>query len=156
MKTFAESNFLYAGANKTLFTSTGGATLPNGASLNDPYKLNQLYLLNPSKTSSLSATRTASSLLSTGAQTAIISCDPFSRTAASFKSPVSSILASNPAPQSTFHIPFSSFAVDMKGKRPKKRFKKPPELRKVLPKNSLMLLHELRPNVEYRSVFLSG
>lgn len=38
----------------------------------------------------------------------------------------------------------------------KKKFKKPPELRKVLPKNSLMLLHELRQNVEYRFVSQSG
>ncbi|CAF0984317.1 unnamed protein product [Brachionus calyciflorus] len=38
----------------------------------------------------------------------------------------------------------------------KKKFKKPPELRRVLPKNSLMLLHELRQNVEYRFVSQSG
>jgi hypothetical protein len=41
-------------------------------------------------------------------------------------------------------------------KKRKKRFKKPIELRKVLPKNSLMLLHELMPNVEYRFVKQSG
>ncbi len=42
------------------------------------------------------------------------------------------------------------------GKKRKRRYKKPPELRKVLPKNSLMLLHELRPNVEYRFICQSG
>ena len=41
-------------------------------------------------------------------------------------------------------------------KKRKKRIKKPIELRKVLPKNSLMLLHELMPNVEYRFVKQSG
>ncbi len=41
-------------------------------------------------------------------------------------------------------------------KKRKKRFKKPIELRKVLPKNSLMLLHELMPNVEYRFVKQNG
>lgn len=41
-------------------------------------------------------------------------------------------------------------------KKRKRRFKKPLELRKVLPKNSLMLLHEYRPNVEYRFVCQSG
>ena len=44
-----------------------------------------------------------------------------------------------------------SIGVNMNVKR-KRRFKKPPELRNVLPKNSLMLLHEYRPNVEYRFV----
>lgn len=34
----------------------------------------------------------------------------------------------------------------------KKRFKRPPELRNVLPKNSLMILHELRHQIEYRLV----
>lgn len=38
----------------------------------------------------------------------------------------------------------------------KRRYKKPPELRKVLPKNSLMLLHEFRPNIEYRFLCQSG
>lgn len=41
-------------------------------------------------------------------------------------------------------------------KKNRKKFKKPPELRRVLPKNSLMLLHELRQNVEYRFVSQSG
>jgi hypothetical protein len=41
-------------------------------------------------------------------------------------------------------------------KKLKKRYKKPIEFRKVLPKNSLMMLHELRPNVEYRYVSQSG
>ena len=41
-------------------------------------------------------------------------------------------------------------------KKRKRRFKKPIELRKVLPKNSLMLLHELMPNVEYRFVKQNG
>jgi hypothetical protein len=41
-------------------------------------------------------------------------------------------------------------------KKRKRRCKKPLELRKVLPKNSLMLLHEYRPNVEYRFVCQSG
>jgi hypothetical protein len=47
----------------------------------------------------------------------------------------------------------TQFSVGVKRKR---RFKKPPELRNVLPKNSLMLLHEYRPNVEYRFVCQSG
>jgi hypothetical protein len=38
----------------------------------------------------------------------------------------------------------------------KKRYKKPPELRNVLPKNSLMILHELRHHVEYRFVNQHG
>jgi hypothetical protein len=42
------------------------------------------------------------------------------------------------------------------GLKRKRHFKKPVELRKVLPKNSLMLLHEYRPNVEYRFVCQSG
>lgn len=41
-------------------------------------------------------------------------------------------------------------------KKRKKRYKKPIELRKILPKNSLMLLHELIPNVEYRFLKQSG
>ena len=41
-------------------------------------------------------------------------------------------------------------------KKRKKRFKKPLELRKVLPKNSLMVLHELRPNIEYRFLHQTG
>ena len=41
-------------------------------------------------------------------------------------------------------------------KKNRKKFKKPPEFRRVLPKNSLMLLHELRQNVEYRFVSQSG
>ena len=47
-----------------------------------------------------------------------------------------------------------AFGLNMKKR--KRRFKKPPELRKVLPKNSLMLLHEYRPNTEYRFVSQSG
>ena len=56
-------------------------------------------------------------------------------------------------------VPFTTNAslnVCINGKKRKRRFKKPPELRKVLPKNSLMLLHELRPNVEYRFICQSG
>lgn len=49
----------------------------------------------------------------------------------------------------------TQFTVGLNVKR-KRRFKKPPELRNVLPKNSLMLLHEYRPNVEYRFVCQSG
>ncbi len=49
----------------------------------------------------------------------------------------------------------NQFSVGINLKR-KRRFKKPPELRNVLPKNSLMLLHEYRPNVEYRFVCQSG
>lgn len=49
----------------------------------------------------------------------------------------------------------NQFSVGLNMKR-KRRFKKPPELRNVLPKNSLMLLHEYRPNVEYRFVCQSG
>lgn len=134
--------------NKPLFappTTSLTNSSPNAAtsSLNHP-----LYLIsNASKTtSSLSATTpthqtptttttpSTRSLLSstpTNLNPSLISCDPFSR-------------------NRLVQIPFSSFVVDLKGKRPKKRFKKPPEFRKVLPKNSLMLLHELRPNVEYR------
>ena len=38
----------------------------------------------------------------------------------------------------------------------KRRYKKPIELRRVLPKNSLMQLHELRLNVEYRFICQRG
>lgn len=41
-------------------------------------------------------------------------------------------------------------------KKRKRRYKKPVELRRVLPKNSLMLLHEYRPNIEYRFLCQSG
>ena len=50
----------------------------------------------------------------------------------------------------------SPFTLQNGIKKRKKRFKKPPELRKVLPKNSLMVLHELRPNVEYRFLCQNG
>lgn len=52
--------------------------------------------------------------------------------------------------------PFTATSVGINIKKKKRRFKKPIELRKVLPKNSLMLLHEYRPNVEYRFVCQSG
>lgn len=52
--------------------------------------------------------------------------------------------------------PFTATSVGINIKKRKRRFKKPLELRKVLPKNSLMLLHEYRPNVEYRFVCQSG
>jgi hypothetical protein len=38
----------------------------------------------------------------------------------------------------------------------KSRIKKPLEYRKVLPKNALMMLHELRPSAEYRLVSKTG
>jgi hypothetical protein len=38
----------------------------------------------------------------------------------------------------------------------KSRVKKPLELRKVLPKNALMMLHELRPSAEYRLISKTG
>ena len=53
--------------------------------------------------------------------------------------------------------PYSTSAICLNGlKKRKRRYKKPPELRKVLPKNSLMLLHEFRPNIEYRFLCQSG
>lgn len=164
LKTFADTNFMYQATNKQLSnnlltsltnsstSSLTGNSAPNAAtsSLNHP-----LYLLsNPSKTTSQlagtsinpSSTSSSRALSSTSLNTSLISCgDPFGRNG--YKQTPASILAQA---STTFQIPFSSFVVDLKGKRPKKRFKKPPEFRKVLPKNSLMLLHELRPNVEYR------
>ena len=53
--------------------------------------------------------------------------------------------------------PYSATSMCLNGlKKRKRRYKKPPELRKVLPKNSLMLLHEYRPNIEYRFLCQSG
>ncbi len=52
--------------------------------------------------------------------------------------------------------PFTDTSIGTNIKKRKRRFKKPIEFRKVLPKNSLMLLHEYRPNVEYRFVCQSG
>ncbi len=54
-------------------------------------------------------------------------------------------------------IPYNTTSICLNGlKKRKRRYKKPPELRKVLPKNSLMLLHEFRPNIEYRFLCQSG
>jgi hypothetical protein len=54
-------------------------------------------------------------------------------------------------------IPYNATSICLNGlKKRKRRYKKPPELRKVLPKNSLMLLHEFRPNIEYRFLCQSG
>ena len=54
-------------------------------------------------------------------------------------------------------IPYNATNICLNGlKKRKRRYKKPPELRKVLPKNSLMLLHEFRPNIEYRFLCQSG
>ena len=54
-------------------------------------------------------------------------------------------------------IPYGTTNICLNGiKKRKRRYKKPPELRKVLPKNSLMLLHEFRPNIEYRFLCQSG
>lgn len=61
--------------------------------------------------------------------------------------------AAQPLQLHSFASSKTQFSVGVKRKR---RFKKPPELRNVLPKNSLMLLHEYRPNVEYRFVCQSG
>lgn len=61
--------------------------------------------------------------------------------------------AAQPLQLHSFASSKTQFSIGVKRKR---RFKKPPELRNVLPKNSLMLLHEYRPNVEYRFVCQSG
>lgn len=177
LKSLTDSNnYLYSATstckNPTshLFTTTIPPT--------DTSKLNhhQLYILSPS--SSASSKHPSSSTSSNGgffettqttsATTAYL---PTSSSASDFflaePSPFTTTYHHHPHSHHTHHhrvnkpitsYPITTFGGELnKGlKRPKKRYKKPLEFRKVLPKNSLMLLHELRPNVEYRFVSQSG